>query len=157
MAKFTKKPKKGVGNINTASLPDIVFMLLFFFMVVTTIKSEDPLVKIVVPKASEITSIEQKHLVHYINIGKPLRSDLGGSSVIQLNDAFGTTDDVRLWVDETKNGMEDYEKSKLIVALKVDKETKMGIVTSVKQELRKASAFKVLYSANARSRDAAIE
>lgn len=157
MSKFTKKPKKGVGNINTASLPDIVFMLLFFFMVTTTIKSEDPLVKITVPKASEVTSIEQKELVHYINIGKPMRSDLGGGTVIQLNDAFGTTDDVRLWVDDVKNNMEDYQKSKLIVALKVDKDTKMGIVTSVKQELRKASAFKVLYSSDARSRDAKIE
>lgn len=154
MAKFTKKDKKGVGNINTASLPDIVFMLLFFFMVVTTIKSDDPMVKIKTPRASEITSIEQKHLVHYINIGKPMNQEkFGGSSVIQLNDSFGSTQDVQEWIDETRLLMAEKERNKLIVALKVDQETKMGIVTSVKEELRKGSAFKVLYSATTRSRD----
>ena len=147
MGKFTKKPKKGVGNINTASLPDIVFMLLFFFMVVTTLKDKDPKVKIRLPKASEVTKIEDKTLISYVNIGKPLQgTKRGGSSVIQLDDDFATTDDVQPWIDQRRDLMPDADRKKMIISMKVDKETKMGIVTSVKEEMREANARKLLYA-----------
>lgn len=149
MAKFTKKEKKGIGAINTASLPDIVFMLLFFFMAVTTLKDKEPLVKIVLPKASETTKIEEKTLIKYINIGPPLKGKKkGGTPVIQLDDAFATTDDIQTQVAQWRDGMPDADRNKIIISMKVDKETKMGIVTSVKEELREANARKLLYSVN---------
>ena len=147
MGKFTKKPKKGVGAVNTASLPDIVFMLLFFFMAVTTLKDKDPLVKILLPKASEVTKIEEKTLIKYINIGPPIKGKKrGGTPVIQLDDAFATTDDIQPQIALWKDGMPDSDRNKLIISMKVDKETKMGIVTSVKEEMREANARKLLYA-----------
>ena len=147
MAKFTKKKKKGMDEISTASLPDIVFMLLFFFMLVTVLKSEDPLVNVSTPKASELTNIEQKTLVKYINIGSPINKELYGDvPVLQLNDAIASVDDVQIWVSQKRGELAENEQSKMIVSMKVDREVKMGIVTDVKQELRKANALKILYA-----------
>lgn len=155
MAKFAKK-KKGMSPISTASLPDIVFMLLFFFMVVTVLKSEDPLVKVSPPEASELTSIEKKHLVQYINIGPPASRDdaarLGSAPVIQFNDYIADESGVRAWVNESRKKLPPAEQSKMIVSLKVDKDTKMRLISDVKQELRKANALKILYNANERAR-----
>ncbi len=152
MGKFTKK-KKGMDTINTASLPDIVFMLLFFFMVVTVIKSEDPQVKIEPPSASELASIEQKHLVKYIFIGPPLNSDrMGSAAVIQLDDDFARVDQIQDWVAAKRNELQESEQNKIVISLKVDKSTKMGIVTAVKQELREATALKIIYSTSERGR-----
>ncbi|MGC6531549.1 MAG: ExbD/TolR family protein [Flavobacteriales bacterium] len=147
MAKFTKKKKKGMDEISTASLPDIVFMLLFFFMLVTVLKSEEPLVNVSTPKASELTNIEQKTLVKYINIGSPINKELYGDvPVLQLNDAIASVDDVQIWVGQKRGELAENEQSKMIVSMKVDREVKMGIVTDVKQELRKANALKILYA-----------
>lgn len=147
MAKFTKKKKKGMDEISTASLPDIVFMLLFFFMLVTVLKSEDPLVNVSTPKASELTNIEQKTLVKYINIGSPINKELYGDvPVLQLNDAIASVDDVQIWVSQKRGELAENEQSKMIVSMKVDRQVKMGIVTDVKQELRKANALKILYA-----------
>ena len=147
MAKFTKKKKKGMDEISTASLPDIVFMLLFFFMLVTVLKSEEPLVNVRTPKASELTNIEQKTLVKYINIGSPINKELYGDvPVLQLNDAIASVDDVQIWVSQKRGELAENEQSKMIVSMKVDREVKMGIVTDVKQELRKANALKILYA-----------
>ena len=148
MAKFKKKSNKQPG-ISTASLPDIVFMLLFFFMVTTVMREVDLLVEVVTPNATEITKLENKALVSYIYIGKPvgsLRKTLGEEPRIQLNDAFATKADITQWVEMEKNRRNEAEVTRITWSMKVDSETKMGIVTDVKQELRKANALKINYS-----------
>ena len=146
MSKFRKGGKKTVEEISTASLPDIVFMLLFFFMVVTVIKDDDPLVRIDPAVASEVTKIEKKSLVDYINIGKPVDRRGGDQPVIQLDDALATLDDIAIWISENKNKRFEAEKPLIITALKVDKNTEMGIVSDVKYKLREADALKIMYS-----------
>lgn len=148
MSKFKKKSNKQPA-ISTASLPDIVFMLLFFFMVTTVMREVDLLVEISTPNATEITKLENKALVSYIYIGKPvgsLRKTLGEEPRIQLNDAFATKNDIIQWVEMEKNRRDEAEVPRITWSLKVDQETKMGIVTDVKQELRKANALKINYS-----------
>lgn len=141
-----------MAAISTASLPDIVFMLLFFFMMTTVMQTEDEMVKVVRPEVSEVYKIEKKHLIRYINIGQPQDARYGTEPVIQLNDQFAEASAIREWVDVERLTLAEAEQTKMWVSLKVDKETKMGVVTDVKQELRKASALKVLYSANSRER-----
>jgi len=157
MGKFNKGKKREMAAISTASLPDIVFMLLFFFMVATVLRTEEELVKVVRPQASELYKIEKKHLIRYINIGPPQDARRGTEPVVQLNDQFASPERVREWVENERSTIIDAEQSKMWVSLKVDKETKMGIVTDVKQELRKASALKVLYSTGSRARTGAVE
>ncbi len=146
-----------MGAISTASLPDIVFMLLFFFMVATVLRTEEEKVRVIRPEASELYKIEKKHLIRYINIGVPMDKRYGTEPVIQLNDAFSSLSDIQEWIAKERLTLAEAEQSKMWVSLKVDQETKMGIVTGAKQELRKASALKVLYSAASRKRTGEAE
>lgn len=146
-----------MGTISTASLPDIVFMLLFFFMVATVLRTEEEKVRVIRPEASELYKIEKKHLIRYINIGVPMDKRYGTEPVLQLNDAFSEVSDIQEWVATERLTLAEAEQSKMWVSLKVDQDTKMGIVTGAKQELRKASALKVLYSAASRKRTGASE
>ena len=146
-----------MGAISTASLPDIVFMLLFFFMVATVLRTEEEMVQVTKPEASELYKVQKKHLIRYINIGVPMDTRRGPEPVIQLNDQFSKVNEVQDWVAKERLTLAEAEQSKMWVSLKVDTETKMGIVSKVKQELRQASALKVLYSATSRSRTGAEE
>ena len=152
MSRFKKKKGSGTPGISTASLPDIVFMLLFFFMVATVLRTEEEKVRLIRPEASELYKIEKKHLIRYVNIGVPMDRRYGTEPIMQLNDAFSSPDLIQDWVSTERLTLAEAEQSKMWVSLKVDKDTKMGIVTDVKQELRKASALKVLYSASSRER-----
>ena len=134
-------------GISTASLPDIVFMLLFFFMVTTVLRETNLKVNISQPFASEIKKLEKKSLVSYINIGKPLQVKIYGTAPrIQLNDAFATKEKIREFISSERDKMTEDDRKKMTVSLKCDKNVEMGIVTDVKEELKKASALKVNYS-----------
>ena len=150
MAKFERKGKNKMPGISTASLPDIVFMLLFFFMVSTTLRETELLVKVKLPEASEVVKLEKKSLVSYIYIGTPARqyqAVFGTDSRIQLNDSFKTLVDIRDFISSEREALSEADRAFLTTSLKVDEETRMGIVTDIKQELRKASALKISYSA----------
>jgi biopolymer transport protein ExbD len=147
MSKFKKDDGKGEPAISTASLPDIVFMLLFFFMVTTVMREVDLKVTVSVPEATEIQKFKNKSLVTYIYIGEPGDTKaFGTTSRIQLGDAFADVKEVGAYIETKRGEHDEAEVPLLITALKVDRETKMGIVTEVKQELRKVSALKISYS-----------
>ncbi len=144
-----KEEERTVGQINTASLPDIIFMLLFFFMVTTVMREVDLMVMIKVPEATEAKKLEKKSLVSYIYIGKPLlryQKAFGTEPRIQLNDQFKTVKDIQDFIAQERDQLNEADRNKLTVSLKIDENTKMGIVTDVKQALRRANALKINYS-----------
>lgn len=152
MSMFKKKRGKALPAISTASLPDIIFMLLFFFMVVTVLRDAELKVQVNTPEATELSKLEKKSLVHYIYIGKPtkaLQKLHGTSPKIQLGDKFAEIKDIPRFIEEHKLKLSESERPAVITSLRVDGETTMGIVTDVKTELRKANQFKVNYSAKA--------
>lgn len=147
MARFRKNEKPKVPGINTGSMSDIIFMFLFFFMVITTIREATLYVKVKVPVASEVQKLERKALVSYIYIGKPTNTALYGVEPrIQLNDVYAMPAEIGEFVFFERARRSEADKPFITFSLKVDEETKMGIVTDVKQELRFASAFKINYS-----------
>ncbi len=147
MAKFKTSKKEESQSINTASLPDIIFMLLFFFMVTVHMRESTMLVKVTLPEASEVQKLEKKSLVSYIYIGEPVNTaKYGDNPRIQLNDAFATVADIPQFVARERQARPEAERSMLTFALKVDQNTKMGVVSDVKQELRKSNALKINYS-----------
>jgi biopolymer transport protein ExbD len=149
MSKFKKNSNKDTPGISTASLPDIVFMLLFFFMVTTVMRETTIMVKQSLPKASEIQKLEKKSLVSYIYIGSPverMQATYGTKARIQLNDAFATVEDIPQYINAERAARDEKEVPFMTTSIKVDQDTKMGIVTDVKQELRKANALKINYS-----------
>lgn len=150
MAKFIKKGDKGTPGINTASLPDIVFMILMFFMVSTSMRQTDRMVNVKLPEATEIVRLERKDLSCYIFIGTPslqYQKEFGTESRIQLNDSFRNTSDIRDFIAAERESLDEVDREFMTVSLKIDENTRMGIVTDVKQELRRCSALKIMYAA----------
>lgn len=150
MSKFKRKlNEKGTPAISTASLPDVVFMLLFFFMVSTTLREATLFIKVKLPEATEIAKLEKKSLVSYIYVGVPLptyQKLYGTEPRIQLNDAFSKINDIREYITAERQARDEAEVPMMTTSLKVDENTQMGIVTDIKQELRRCSALKINYS-----------
>lgn len=146
MAKFKKQKSNSTPMISTASLPDIVFMLLFFFMVTTVMKDNTLKVKIRPPEATEIQKLEKKSLVSYIFIGTPLMAAFGTDPRIQLNDAFAEVKDIQQFITSEREKLDEKLIPFMTTSLRVDKDTRMGLVSDIKQELRKINALKVNYS-----------
>ena len=146
MGKFKKGGKKEVPQVSTSSLPDIVYMLIFFFMITTSMRDVELKVKTALPKATEIAKLEKKALVSSIYIGPPRDAKLGTESRIQLNDQFARSEDIADWVLQEREARSEADRPFLTTALKVHRETRMGIVTDVKQELRKVGAFRINYT-----------
>lgn len=150
MAVMRKKGGKEIPGISTASLPDVIFMILFFFMVSTSMKEVDLIVKIAPVSATEVQKLENKSLVSYIYIGVPsekFQAKFGTTPRIQLNDAYRTPQDILDFIAAERDKLSESDRSLMTVSIKADKDTRMGIVTDVKQELRKAEALKISYSA----------
>jgi len=149
MAKFNKKKDGDLPAVSTASLPDIVFMLLFFFMTVTVMKDSSLMVQNTLPNASEVKKLEKKDRVLYIYVGKPTREYqkvFGTEPKIQLNDKFANVSEVGDFILQERAKKSQELQNVLTTALKVDKDANMGLIADIKLELRKVNALKVNYT-----------
>ena len=148
MAKFKKKSNTS-QDIPTAALPDIIFMLLFFFMVTTVLRESTIMVKQSIPKATQLRKLEQKKLVSYMYVGKPNDTKkFGAEPKIQANDAFIEVDGIIQFIEEEKSKLAENEKDQITISIKVDDETKMGIVADIQEKMRDVNARKLMYAAS---------
>lgn len=139
--------------LNTSSLPDLIFTMLFFFMIVTTMREVTLKVEFKVPTGTELEKLEKKSLVTFIYVGKPneeFRKKMGSESRIQLNDQFAEVAEIQDFITQERLSMKEEDQPFMTVSLKIDQDTKMGIVTDIKQALRQAYALKINYSAQPR-------
>lgn len=148
MSKFKKKKSGDLPAISTASLPDIVFMLLFFFMVATKMRDTTLMIKNSLPFADQVEKLDKKDLVIYIYAGKPSESykKYGTETRIQLNDKFASVEDIAPFIYQERQSKREELIPFLTVALKVDKDANMGTIMDIKQELRKVNALKINYT-----------
>lgn len=152
MSKFKKKSESS-QDIPTAALPDIIFMLLFFFMVTTVLRETELKVEQRIPRAEQLVKLEKKKLVSYIYVGKPKDPALGEEPLIQTNDVFIGIEGIVQWVNTEKDQLSEVERDQITISMKVDKETKMGIIVDIQTELREANARKIMYSAPTKTED----
>lgn len=145
MAKFKKKTSVK-QEIPTSSMPDVVFMLLFFFMVTTELRKTSIDVMQRIPEATQLRKLQRKSLVVDLYIGEPKKRDQGEDYKIQADDNFITPNEVLLWVSRKRDGLPEAERDLMTVSLKVDRDTKRGIIADVETELRKANARRILYA-----------
>ena len=124
MGKFNKTGKRGMPTLNTSSLPDLIFTLLFFFMIVTTMREVSLKVEFKIPQGTELEKLEKK--------------------------SYAEVDEIQAYVTNERSSMKEEDQPFMTVSLKIDQDTKMGIVTDIKQALRQAYALKINYSARAR-------
>ncbi|MCK0132418.1 biopolymer transporter ExbD [Flavobacteriaceae bacterium F08102] len=144
MSKFKKK-KKGMPGISTASLPDIVFMLLFFFMVTTVMRETDlKIKKPVLPKADQVKKLERKSLVSYIYVGKG--KDGSMDDKIQLNDKISSVKAIQSFILAERATHSEIEIPFLTTSIKADKDAFVGTISDIKEELREVNALKINYS-----------
>ena len=149
MSKFKKKKSGDLPAISTASLPDIVFMLLFFFMVATVMRENTLMIQNDLPFADQVEKLQKKDLVMYIYAGKPsarYQKQYGTEARVQLNDKFADVSDIKQFIIEERGSKREELKNKLTTSLKVDGETNMGLVSDIKYELRRAEAFRINYT-----------
>lgn len=147
MAKGTRE----MPEMNTASLPDLIFSFLFFIMMVTTMREVTLKVKFVKPAGTELEKLEKKNAVSFIYVGPPtdnLRAQYGSSTRIQLNDRYAEPKEVMDFIYQERQSMSD--QSAQVVSIKADSKTQMGYITDIKEVLRKSWALKVNYSATRR-------
>ena len=150
MAKIRRNEKREMPALNTSSLPDIIFMLLFFFMSVTSMKEVTYKVQFQNPQATELTKLEKKSLVSYVNVGVPQESfqaKYGKEPRIQLNDQIADVSDIIQWVELEKADRQPADRPYITTAIKADMAVKMGMISDIKQELRKAGAYRIFYNA----------
>ncbi|PZV84595.1 biopolymer transport protein ExbD [Algoriphagus aquaeductus] len=146
MSKFKKKTNTQT-NIPTSALPDIIFMLLFFFMVTTVLREQTILVEQKIPQATQLQKLQKKTLISYIYIGKPKNTALYGSEPrFQANDALITAPDIVQWVNQERDMLPEADRGLITISMKVDKDVKMGPISDVQTELRNADARRVLYA-----------
>jgi biopolymer transport protein ExbD len=147
MSKFKKKTNVK-QEIPTSSMPDVVFMLLFFFMVTTELRKTSIDVMQRIPQATQLKKLGRKSLIADLYIGEPKKKDQGTDPKIQVNDVFITVKDVITWASRTRDNLPENERDQFTVSFKVDSEAKRGIIADVETELRKANARRILYSTN---------
>jgi len=148
MAKFKKDVAKETPELSTTSLPDIIFMLIFFFMVTTNIRKDTVMVQQRMPFATEVRKLENMALISYINIGQPLPAyerQFGTATRIQLNDKFAQIDEIEEFVASEREKRSEHDQKLMTTALKIDEEVRMGMVSDVKQALRRCQALRIAY------------
>lgn len=133
-----------VPGLNTASLPDLIFSVLFFFMIVTHMRNVTPRVKYAVPEGTELQKLGKKHTVRYIYIGRPANG--GQTEQIQIDNDFVNIDQIVSYMARQKAEMPPEEANQLTVSIKADRNTPMGVIADVREALRKAGVNKVNYS-----------
>ncbi|MCI6196956.1 MAG: biopolymer transporter ExbD [Prevotella sp.] len=139
-----KRKDHSVPGLNTASLPDLIFTVLFFFMIVTHMKENQMKVKYQVPQGTKLERLAKKSTVSHIYIGKPYKG--GGDNAVQVNDKIVDAADVEDFIAAERKRMAPDDAKNMTVSIKADKKADMGVVTDVKQSLRRANALKILYS-----------
>lgn len=149
--RFGRGRTREVPTLNTSSLPDLIFTLLFFFMIVTTMRETRLKVTFQVPEATRLERLEKKSLVTTIYVGRAMKEDASSYAVdgfcIQLNDALATVDDIPAYIAEERARLAPEDRGRMRVSLKIDGDAPMGLVADIKEALRQAGALQVSYSA----------
>ena len=151
MAGF-KKSDREMPEMNTSSLPDLIFTILFFFMCVVSMREVTLQVKLTTPQGTEVEKLTKKSAVSYIYVGRltdQLRPKMGSGTRIQVNDRIIEPREVMDFVAQERQGMSN--QAEQIISIKADQHTQMGIITDIKEVLRKSWALRLNYSATRRN------
>ena len=150
MSRFKRQRPRTVPALNVASLPDLIFTVLFFFMIVTHMRDVDPKVQYNVPEGTELTKEVNKSGLVYLFIGKPVDAQgrvIADEPRIQMDNRYVTVDEIGAEIEKERSRMSEEDRQRLTVSIRADRDTEMGLINDVKQALRKAGALNINYSA----------
>lgn len=149
MIKIQRHKKRQVPTLNMTSMPDLIFTVLFFFMIVTHMRSEEPKVKVETPTGTELSKPSTRRGLVNLYVGQ----DTDGNIIIQMGKKIVTVNEVGYIAASMRDGMrEGDEEAPLTINIMADKNTPMGVISDIKHELRKAGALNIRYNAEEESR-----
>lgn len=156
MSMFMRRRKHRMPGLNMSSMPDLIFTVLFFFMIVTNMREVQLKVEYQVPHGKELERLAKKSTVVYIHIGRPVVPATNAAVAaadtaavrIQMNDKFVEVGDIAGLLIEERSQMAPEDAAAMTVCIKADKDTPMRIVNDVKQALREADVLNVVYFAD---------
>lgn len=154
MSRWQHRRKREVPGLNLAAMPDLIFTVLFFFMIVTHMRDINPKVRYEVPQGTELEKAARKSSVVYLFIGRPVDGQgrpLSDETRIQLNDRFVSVGELAAEIKKERAQMSESDRQHLTVSIQADRDTEMGLINDVKQQLRQAGALIVSYSATKKS------
>lgn len=140
-----KSKTKAETTFSTSSLPDIVFQLLFFFMVSATIQKDDNQIKPILPEADNFTRAEKKMLLKELFVGESLSAELGGQMRISDGERYLALEQVAQWASEQKSSLPEQYQDQMIVLLRADEAIRMGMIGDIQEKLRDVGARKIIY------------
>lgn len=167
MIRRIRRREHELPQLNMASLPDLIFTVLFFFMIVTHMRTVDLKVKYTVPQGTELEKLVRKQAVSYIYIGQPINQHLNApldrrtlateetqahissgatDTYIQLNDKIASVSDIENFIKEERKRMSSEDAQRMTVSIKADEKTDVGIISDIKLALRRAGAYVINYS-----------
>lgn len=146
MRRTIKRRVHEVPELNMAALPDLIFTVLFFFMIVTHMRDVEHRVSYEVPTGREMEQVGHRKNVVYVYIGRPMGSK-EDEFVIQLGNRIATVDEIPAFIKEERNNMSEEDRERMTVCIRADRQTPMRLLHAVKQQLRDVYALNVTYSA----------
>lgn len=149
MSMFARK-NHDIPGLNTSSLPDMIFTVLFFFIIVTTMRQVDLKVRYTVPDGNRVERLTKKSTVTYIYIGEPVGGEaVGGSRQwrIQMNDRLVDVADIADNVAAERSRMSPEDLKNMKVCIRADRSVPMWLINDVKQVLRRSHVLNIVYSA----------
>ena len=141
MKSMYRTRRHSVPSLNMASMPDLIFTVLFFFMIVTHMRSDEVKVRLQVPEGTEVRKLANKSSVINIYIGRH-----GDAWRVQLNGDLVTLDEIPARIERLRAAMSPENAEHLTVSLRADRHTPMGLISDVKQALQRAYALRINYS-----------
>lgn len=147
MRRFFRHREHEVPGLNTSSLPDLIFTVLFFFMIVTHMRDVDLKVRYQVPQGTELKKQGHKGSIIYIYVGKKISAKEDSEFFIQLNNEIATIADIKEFIELEREKMNAEDRQLMTVSIKADRDVPMGIIADIKKELQLSSSLKINYSA----------
>ena len=147
--RFQSIRDRSVPALNMAAIPDLIFTVLFFFMIVTHMREVKPMVRYQVPQGTELENTHQSGVV-YLFIGKPVDAHgdvVGDESRIQVNNRYVSLVDLPYVIADERAKMSEENRQHMVVSIRADRDTEMGLINDVKQVLRSSGALNINYSA----------
>jgi biopolymer transport protein ExbD len=151
---FHDRRRHGVPSLNVASMPDLIFTVLFFFMIVTHMRSDEVKVRLEVPAGSEVKKLTGHPAIVNIYIGRGEKSEVRGERIpktqewlVQLNGDIVSPKDIPARISAIRGKLSPENAERLTVSFRADRHAPMGLVSDVKQALQQAYALKINYSA----------
>ena len=154
MSQLFRRRSHEMPALNTSSLPDLIFTVLFFFMIVTHMRDVELRVRYEVPQGTELQKLTHKSAVSYIYVGRDntvarrsSENGADGEMLIQLNDKIATPNDIKAYLEQERSRMSTEDQARMTVSIKADRETPMGQIADIKHMLQQSFALKINYSA----------